>query len=695
MLMNPFKKFDLAQKRRESSVLKKTPNMDKEINKRIAIAFLVVIILFSTLLVRMMYLQLYAEDEYDNKLAAYTVETYTQSSPRGTIYDSDGNILVESVSSLTISYYPLDSTSEEDEWELAFKLVSELGLDNPTIYDRNVKEMYIQYLSEVENDDATFLLTEEEILAYEAGEYTTDEYLELKISKVDVSQFDDTTRMVYQVRMAMDALPTNSFKAVVEDVSEEQLAIVSENASEYPGFKCTFDWKRSYSEEGISMYNILGSVSSSTQGIPSEQQEYYTALGYDLNSRVGTSGLEYTYEQFLSGTDSEYTINFDENGDLYLTQTSAGKSGYDITLTIDSEYQSYMQEVLNQTLEDAQDNEYREYFDNVYLVALNPQNGEVYGMVGSAIYNDEIVENPTGTYLNSYLVGSCIKPAVVYMGLNEEVIYSGEKIYDTPITIKGSPTFSSYKDYGWIDEVEALRVSSNIYMAMIAIRLAGAEYVENEALDIDEGTFDLMRNYFNMFGLGVSTGIDLPNEQVGTIGYDVEYGKILYYAIGQYDTYTTMQLAQYVSTIANGGSRIQPHILDTVSEVNDIDTIIYSFTTNILGVLLGDTSYLENVEEGMLACVTSGNCGSLLMESNVGVQLAAKTGTSEAYYYDSENNETVEVTNSTLVAYQVGEDSEFAVACSAPNSNNGFGSDLQPNICMELVAEATKAYFDN
>ncbi len=695
MIVNPFKRIDLAEKRRESSALRRAPEMSKEINARITTVMVVIAILFFTIIIRLFYLQIYAQEEYQEKLTAYTMQQYTQSSPRGTIYDSNGNILVESVSSLTISYYPPENSSDLEEWELAEKLVVDLGLDNPTIYDRNIRELHIQYLKEIEDDDASNLLRDDENEDYANGNLKLDDYSELKIAAVDISAIDDETRMIYQVKMNMDALPNNTYKVIAEDVSEEQLAIVSENSSKYPGVRCTFDWKRSYSDEGLSVKSLLGSVSSPTQGVPSEEQDYYLALGYDLNQRVGISGLEEQYEQYLSGTESVYNINFDEDDQVYLTQTSAGKNGYDLTLTLDIEYQNHMQELLNKALEEGKSNQYRAYFDNAYLVALNPQTGEIYCMVGSAMYEDEVVANPNGTYLNSYLMGSAIKPAMLYMGQNEGVVYPGQIILDAPMFVKGTAKFASYKNYGLINDVEAIKDSSNVYMAMIAIALGGAEYVENESLDIEDGTFDLMRNYFNMFGLGVATGIDLPNEQVGAIGSDTEPGKIMPYSIGQYDTYTTMQLAQYVATLANGGTRVQPHLLNEVSEVNDLDTIIYAYKTSILGVVMGDLTLLKNSEQGMIECVNSGSCGSVLSASNVGLQLAAKTGTAEVIYIDENTGAAVDIMNSTLIAYEVSDDPTFAVACSAPNSSNGYGSNLQSNICAGLVAEATKEFFGN
>src|SRR5690606_19731146 len=74
------------------------------------------------------------------------------------------------------------------------------------------------------------------------------------------------------------------------------------------------------------------------------------------------------------------------------------------------------------------------------------------------------------------------------------------------------------------------------------------------------------RNSFAQFGLGVKTGIDLPNEGTGYLGTDLIAGKLLDLSIGQFDTYTSLQLVQYISTIANGGYRMEPHLVKEIRQ---------------------------------------------------------------------------------------------------------------------------------
>ena len=111
-------------------------------------------------------------------------------------------------------------------------------------------------------------------------------------------------------------------------------------------------------------------------------------------------------------------------------------------------------------------------------------------------------------------------------------------------------------------------------MFKIAIAMANANYRYGEALRIDKKAFDTIRQSFASFGLGTKTGIDLPGESPDS-SETVTLTRIsLDLSIGQYDTYTTLQLAQYVSTIANGGYRIAPKVLKEIREPSEDGKIL-------------------------------------------------------------------------------------------------------------------------
>lgn len=691
MFINPFRRLDINRKKHSSHILRQKQESEKVINKRIKITLIVICILFAFIGIRLVDLQILSQEEYQDKLVSFTAKKQSFTSPRGTIYDAKGKVLVESVNSFSAIYYPNEKITSKEEWDLASRFVDALNIKATSITERQLKEQHVSYLAVVENDNSFSVLSKKDQKKANEGKYTADEILELKIQNTDISGLSDRQKAVYQVMMKMSSGSNSEYKVIYEDLSPTQIAYLEENSSKFPGFRVKFDWKRQYGDNAKDFRSILGNISTQNQGIPEESKEYYLALGYALNERVGISGLEEQYEQYLSGTKTIYNIEIDNNGNALLNEVQSGKSGYDLTLTLDIDYQNKLDQALKDSIKNLRGKNYREYYNNAFIVVMNVNTGGILAMAG-ATYDEEtkeIYSNPSATYLNQYRVGSVVKPATLYMGLNEGVVSPGEVINDAPMKLKGTPSFASFRNYGLINDIKAIGVSSNVYMAHIAIRLAGSKYVENGPLVVKDGTFDLMRNYFNMFGLGVKTGIDLPNEAVGAIGNDAEDGKILYYAIGQYDTYSVMQLAQYAATIANDGKRIQPHLLDRISEVNDYASTVYKYITNILSVIDGDVSFLKRSQLGMVECVNTAFCGNLLSKENVGVQMAAKSGTAEDIYIG--NN----VSNASMIAYGPVENPEIAIGCMAPSSNTGLGNNVQKNVCDDLVGIAAKEYFAN
>lgn len=689
---NPLREQDLNRRRRESSHFRTKTESDKVINERLKVAIIVLCVFFTVIALRLIYVQIFQQKEYQLKLEAFTSSEQSVSPPRGKIIDSQGRTLAESIKSLTISYYPSKNVTAIDEWSLAKKFVNEIGVNKLTITDRQIKDMYISYMATVKKDNLSSLLTKKQLAQAESGKLTVDDVYDLKLKAINTNNISETDKKIFQVKMKMDKSPSNEFKTIETDCTSNQIAYISEHSASFSGFVGTFGWKRQYHYSDV-VSSMIGSITNETTGLPSESSEYYRALGYAMNDSVGKTGIEKQYEQLLSGTKTTYSIEYDENGNAYMAEVNQGKSGYNLKLTLNAEFENKVDEIIKTAMESAKGNAYRQYWKNCYFVAVNVKTGGIIAM--DAIKKDtdgNLYSDPTATYLEADRVGSSVKIATLYMGLNEGVVKEGEYINDAPMKFKGTDAMASYHNYGLINDVTAISKSSNVYMWNIALRLGGSKYVENSSLYIKDGTFDLMRSYYNMFGLGVKTGVDLPNEQVGSIGGDDEPVKALHMAIGQYDTYTSMQLAQYVTTIANNGKRLQLHLLDNASEVNNSNSIVYQFKPNILSTLLGNNKYLKDGQTGMRECVTASFCEGI-NDSNVGVTMAAKSGTAENEIYV--DGKMIDTTNATMIAYGPYEDPELAFVCFAPNSNNGFGGSLQGNIAGTILGQCAKEYFTN
>ena len=360
------------------------------------------------------------------------------------------------------------------------------------------------------------------------------------------------------------------------------------------------------------------------------------------------------------------------------------RKGNDIYLSIDIDLQQSLDTTLKTVLQENGGTERRENFYSLFMCMMDPYTGEVIALSGYQMDPDtrQMTYFASGNYMSLVNPGSSIKGATVYMGLSEGVIQPGEVINDEVMNIAGQE-FGSYKDHGPVNDIQALSVSSNVYMFNIAIRLGGGTYQEGEPLNISNvsGTFDKMRSYYSMFGLGNITGLDVPGEVTGYMGVGREPGMLLNYSIGQFDMYTPIQLLEYVSTIATNGLMYQPKLMSYVMEVNSEE--IVSVNESVLKNTLPEenSEYLSRVQQGFRACVADGNCGVL---QDFSVPVAGKTGTAEVN----------EWTTAAFVGWAPYEDADFSFACVAPTSSINDQS-VAPNICTtEVVPQVLQRYFE-
>ena len=307
-------------------------------------------------------------------------------------------------------------------------------------------------------------------------------------------------------------------------------------------------------------------------------------------------------------------------------------------------------------------------------------------MSGKYLDEDGKIQNySSGAYLDAFASGSVVKGATVYMMLDQgiQTRYSTEQ--DEEMKIAGTPLKRSFNTYGTVNSIRALAVSSNVYMFKSVIKLAGGNYVYNQPLGITnemaQKTFKLMRNYYSMFGLGTKTGLDVPNEAQGFTGNTMNPGLLLDYSIGQYDNYTPIQLVQYAATIANGGKKVQPKLVNTATEVNT-DYTVYENKTQVLSALPGSKEDLETIQMGFREVVAGEHAIDPI--KSLDVQVAAKTGTAEVEDF----------TNASLVGYApYDKEAKVAFACSVPESATNDQS-VAGNLCAyNIMPEVLKEFF--
>ena len=687
MIRNPLRALDQKKLSRSSDVLKTQNDYFKIVNRRIFIFGIIICLIFAVVSVRLVFLQIRNQEDYAAKLENYSSQKQTDSTARGEMVDRNGKVIAKTVSSHNIVYFPPKDTTSEEQWKLAQTFAKDFKVDHKGMTNSDYQDLYM-FLHKDEKgnkDSGKNLLSEQEKETLTAEEQ--EKKIRSRITMKMVNELaDDDIKDAFSVYLSMRKLPNNQNKVILEDEDSDSVAKLMENKDKYRGFDVNLgSWKREYPYKDT-LRDVLGSITTSKQGVPSELRSYYEAMGYSLTDRVGQSGLEKQYEDLLSGTPRVSEISYDSDGTAIMNETSSGKNGYDLHLTIDVELQKKVDDILEDTLKKYAGTAGREKFKKAIVVLMNPQTGEIYAMSGKYLDEDGKIQNySSGAYLDAFASGSVVKGATVYMMLDQgiQTRYSTEQ--DEEMKIAGTPFKRSFNTYGTVNSIRALAVSSNVYMFKSVIKLAGGNYVYNQPLGITnemaQKTFKLMRNYYSMFGLGTKTGLDVPNEAQGFTGNTMNPGLLLDYSIGQYDNYTPIQLVQYAATIANGGKKVQPKLVNTATEVNT-DYTVYENKTQVLSALPGSKEDLETIQMGFREVVAGEHAIDPI--KSLDVQVAAKTGTAEVEDF----------TNASLVGYApYDKEAKVAFACSVPESATNDQS-VAGNLCAyNIMPEVLKEFF--
>ena len=247
---------------------------------------------------------------------------------------------------------------------------------------------------------------------------------------------------------------------------------------------------------------------------------------------------------------------------------------------------------------------------------------------------------------------------------------------------------------GYIDDVYALQYSSNVYQYKIAINVGKGNYQYNQSLSLDKDAFQKYRDMYAEFGLGVKTGIDLPVESLGYSGTSTLPGHLLDFSIGQYDTYTPIQLSQYINTLANGGSRLKPYLLKEVYMPSDngdkIGSLVYKVSNTVQGTLSVEEKYIKRVQEGFTKVVTSGlGYGYMGYYTNS----AGKTGTSESFIdTDGDGVVDTETRTSSFVGYSPSDNPKMSIVVVSPDIS--VPDSTQSAVTKRITAKMVNKYFE-
>ena len=598
--------------------------------KKFQILKITIFLVFIIITTKLFFVQIIDKNKYISYVYNNThTFWYSPSVPRGKIYDRNNKIIVDNEAIKTLYYIKNSENTLKKEIEIAYNLAKNIDIDYTTLSKNNYENF-------------------------------------LKISKYNDEELTKKTAYIYYL---MNTGYSFAPKLIKKDINDkEYVYLISANLN---GILVNNDWKRKYES---SFKSLIGNIAS----IPYENKAYYLNNGYSLSDKVGVSYLEKIYENTLKGHKSKYEI---KDGNLILI--APGKKGNDIYLTIDIDLQNYLDNLLEEELIKTKKEYNTKYFNKIFVVIVDPNNGDILAISGKQIIKTttgyKVYDYTPGTFLNSYTSGSVVKGASHIVGYNTNSLKIGEKRYDTCLKI-GTINKCSWTYLGYINDIDALKYSSNTYQFRTAINVGKGKYEYNKPLSIDKNAFNIYRKVFNSFGLGSKTGIEF-DEVTGIKGTSTLPGFLLDLAIGQYDTYTPIELAQYISSLAIG----KRYKLKIVKKINDKiieDTVLNEIET--------EKKYLDRVKLGFREAAING-----LGVNYIYYKGAGKTGTAETFT-DSNNDGIVDTPtiNKTFVGYFPYDSPKYAFSIVAPDISfgNSYGSNINQRISYNITKKIYEMY---
>lgn len=460
----------------------------------------------------------------------------------------------------------------------------------------------------------------------------------------------EMSRSELEVKISNQDIERSPSFILARDIDSEK--VIKLKALNLKGVEVIDDYKRQYIDGPI-FSHILG----------------YTGMDNKSDGIVGKTGIELYYNDILKGIDGKTVIYRDVRGNILDKKIiEEPENGKNVSLTIDADLQTYFYNRLNEAL--------------IYLgrnsavgLAINPKNGEVLALISLPSFDNNIFSKSGNNaeknkVLNSiykplfnkaisgaYTPASTIKPMVGLAALAEGIISPNKQIFSNgyieipnPYDPSKPSRFLDWKANGWVDLYSAIARSCNIYFYEV-----GGGFEDIKGLGIDK-----LKEYWQKFGLGQKTGIDLPSEVDGSLPDPAQkeakkndiwrIGDTYNVSIGQGDLLVTpIQLISQIAAIGNGGYFYKPHIFkDSASELS----IDFSY--------LGD--HIKEIKKGMGDAVSKwyGTANAL---SSIPISIGAKTGSSQV----SNNTKT----NAFFVGYMPLEDPEIAILVLIENAKEG------------------------
>jgi penicillin-binding protein 2 len=626
---------------------------------------------------------------------------------RGNITDRTGAILATTETSFSVEMY---KTNVENS------VLNDSILLMTTILEEN-GDSYINTFPISTNPFAYNFSSDEELAkwktTYKIPETASaEEAFYLFRDKYGINS-DDITEIskILAIRYAITTQGYSSTKSIEisSKISRNSAVKLQERGLDLTGVSIVQQAERVYTK-GTLASHILGYVSRITDNNKKEFEANNDDHKYETDDKVGQTGVEKVFEEYLRGEDGTKQIDMNVDGSItgeYTSQEAVG--GATVVLTIDANLQQVAEEALANNIEKIKSGGFSKTYDanGGCVVVTNVKTGEILAMASYPDYNPSYFSNGISqaqwniyndskltplrnrAIQNAYAPGSIFKMITAIAGLNEGKISVSDKVYDSgEYYVEG--TTKPYRcwiftDYGyghrWVNVSDAIQKSCNYYFYELGSRTG----------------IDLIAKYAKYFGLGSKTGIELPNEVTGTVPSQAlvkekenrnwSTADTIIAAIGQsYNNYTPVQMAKYISILANGGKKIDLSIVKNVVLSNGTQVAkseIDEFVKNKLNLNEDDSEdieinqeYLNAVLQGMKSVAEEEGGTAYTVFKDFEISVGGKTGSAEA----GSN------VNAWFVGFAPFEDPEIAVVVMVENGGHGYYT-------AEVVKEIISEYF--
>lgn len=655
---------------------------ENNMNLRYNILIVAICIVGFILMIQLFNLQIINGNEYRAQSSARLTRETTVYADRGEILDCNGMKLV--TTSTEYDLYLYKTTTDNEQLNANILNIINVLEENEDKFIDNLILQVNPFSFSTENGDTIVRFKknngiDENYNAEECFYYLKEKY---GIKNSDLEE----SRKIMAIRYEISQNGYSNVKPVEisSNITKESVLKFSEENSGFSGIDISTKPVVTYNN-GTLAAHMLGYCGKITQ---TELES--AGDGYDQNSIIGKTGVQYVFEKYLKGSNGTRQIDMDVNGNItgeYITEEPV--VGSDVQLTIDAKLQNVAEESLKEDIEKIKNGGYAEKSEaeGGAVVAMNTKTGEILALASYPDYEPQLFVNGISTEKYSeyrenealynraisgtYAPGSTFKMVTAIAGLETGKITTSEKINCTGVyPYAHKPVcwyYTSYKSgHGPLDVSQAIQHSCNYFFYEIGNRIG----------------INILSEYAEYFGLGSKTGIELPSESSGNIASNKRaeeenrewyLGETLSAAIGQsYNNVTPIQMAKYISTLVNGGHQIDVTLVKSIinsdgTEVQKAE--INKYVNELLGIKenndieekIFDDENLSIVLEGMKNVTTETGGTAYSIFKNSSIQVGGKTGSAQAG----------SKTHAWFVGFAPFDDPEIAVVVMIENGGHG------------------------